>query len=129
MATPKANYVSSSGTIGSQPLSRKITSQVSDYVTLAYLFMETLISPIINPASWTNPSLRPQTGKDHKRPGGPGGPSDGHGKGGGGGGSGGGGGYGGGNGGGGAGGGGGGFMSMNDLRGGGTVDGCRATCG
>ncbi|WVQ98289.1 hypothetical protein IAU59_005412 [Kwoniella sp. CBS 9459] len=123
MATPKANYVSSSGTIGSQPLSRKITSQVSDYATLAYLFVETLISPIVNPASWTNPSIRPSSGRGSKRPGGPGGSNDGHGRGGGGGGSGGGGG------GRGGGGGGGGFMTMTDMRGGGTVDGCRATCG
>ncbi|OXH26643.1 hypothetical protein J005_05352 [Cryptococcus neoformans] len=96
-------YVTSSGTLGAQPLTHRISIKISDFATLAYLFFETLVSPIVNPASWTDPTARPKsTGTG--RPGGPGGGGSG-------------------------GGGGRGFMTMGDLRGGGTVEGCRATCG
>ncbi|OXM75647.1 hypothetical protein C364_07060 [Cryptococcus neoformans Bt63] len=116
-------YVTSSGTLGGQPLAHRISIKISDFATLAYLFFETLVSPIVNPASWTDPTARPKS-RGTGRPGGPGGGGSGPGGGwrGGGGGGGGGGGSGGG-------GGGRGFMTMGDLRGGGTVDGCRATCG
>ncbi|WWC59709.1 uncharacterized protein I303_102271 [Kwoniella dejecticola CBS 10117] len=129
MASTGPAYVSSSGTLGSLPLTSRISNQASNYVTLAYLFVETLLSPIINPASWQDPSVRPPPRSSNHRGNGNGG--DGGGRGGGSGGS---GGHGRGNGGGGGAGGrgtggGGGFMSMGDLRGGGTVDGCRATCG
>ncbi|WWD07411.1 hypothetical protein V865_005509 [Kwoniella europaea PYCC6329] len=123
MSSAKSNYISSSGTIGSQPLTSRLTQQASNYVTLLYLFVETLISPIVNPASWKDPSIRPPPKSNNNnhgsgRPGGGGGGDGGSGGGGGG------------SGGGGRGnGGGGGFMTMGDLRGGGTVDGCRATCG
>ncbi|XAO24560.1 hypothetical protein I312_103364 [Cryptococcus bacillisporus CA1280] len=110
-------YVSSSGTVGAQPLTHKISIKLSDFATLAYLFFETLVSPIVNPASWTDPTARPKSAGTG-RPSAPGGGGGGRG------------GWGGGGGGGGSGGGGGrGFMTMGDLRGGGTVDGCRATCG
>ncbi|KIR96075.1 hypothetical protein L804_06566 [Cryptococcus deuterogattii 2001/935-1] len=117
-------YISSSGTVGAQPLTHKISIKLSDFATLAYLFFETLVSPIVNPASWTDPTARPKSAGTGRpgAPGGGGGPGGGWGGGGGGGG-------GGGSGGGGGGGGGRGFMTMGDLRGGGTVDGCRATCG
>ncbi|WWC86669.1 uncharacterized protein L201_001546 [Kwoniella dendrophila CBS 6074] len=121
MSNPKPTYVSSSGTLGTQPITSKLTEQVSGYATLVYLFFETLISPIVNPASWSDPSARPPPkSSSGAKPSGYGG---------GGGGGGGGNGGGGGGRGGGSGGGGSGFMSMGDLRGGGTVDGCRATCG
>ena len=68
---------------------------------------------MLNPASWTDPSAKPPAAKSTRLPGGSGG-------GGGGGSGGGGGGYGRGGGGGGGAGGAGGFMSMGDLRGGGS---------
>lgn len=37
-------YVSSSGTVGAQPLTHKISIKLSDFATLAYLFFETLVS-------------------------------------------------------------------------------------
>lgn len=88
------------------------------------------LQPIVNPASWTDPTARPKSAGTGRpgAPGGGGGPGGGWGGGGGGGG-----------------GGGRGFMTMSDLRGGGSksfapinkitdkpiqaVDGCRATCG
>lgn len=99
------------------------------------------LQPIVNPASWTDPTARPKPAGTGR----PGAPGGGGGPGGGGPGGGWGGGAGGGGSGGGGGGGGRGFMTMGDLRGGGSksfapinqitdkpiqaVDGCRATCG
>lgn len=37
-------YISSSGTLGAQPLTHKISIKISDFATLAYLFFETLVS-------------------------------------------------------------------------------------
>ncbi|WRT64548.1 uncharacterized protein IL334_001480 [Kwoniella shivajii] len=125
MSNAKPVYVSSSGTLGTQPIISRVSNQASNYASLLYLFVETLISPIINPASWTDPSIRSSniSGNTNTGRGGPsghggnggGGPGSGGGPSGGGGGAGGTGGR--------------GFMTMGDLRGGGTVDSCRATCG
>ncbi|GFZ51603.1 hypothetical protein JCM24511_09370 [Saitozyma sp. JCM 24511] len=114
MSTAKPVYVSSSGTLGSRPLTVRISDTIGQYATLGYLFVETLLSPIINPSSWANPSARPPAPRGPGFRSGPGG-SGGGGSGGGGGGGG-GGGYprgGGGN-------GGGGFMTLDDLNGGGS---------
>nr|ODN92659.1 hypothetical protein L203_00938 [Cryptococcus depauperatus CBS 7841] len=99
----KPAYVSSSSTVGSQSLTSRISCKASDVATLVYLFFETLISPIVNPALWVNPSgrvpgsaRRPGSGLGGNNSGGTGG---------------------GGSGGGGS-GGGGRFMTMSDLRGG-----------
>ncbi|KAI9636093.1 uncharacterized protein MKK02DRAFT_44794 [Dioszegia hungarica] len=119
-SSTKPAYVSSSGSLGERPLAVRISDTVADAGSLAYLFFETLLSPILNPASWTNPSA---TGSSVTRGRNDGNSGSGRSLGGGGGGGGGSGGGGGGR------GGGGGFMSMGDLRGGGTVDGCRSTCG
>ncbi|RSH92401.1 hypothetical protein EHS25_008816 [Saitozyma podzolica] len=122
MSTAKPVYISSSGTLGSRPLTVRISDTIGQYVTLSYLFVETLLSPIINPASWADPSARPPAPRSpgFRSGSGPGGSG---GNGGGGGGSGGGGGGGGGYPRGGGGNGGGGFMTLGDLNGGGT------TCG
>ncbi|ODO07817.1 hypothetical protein I350_03396 [Cryptococcus amylolentus CBS 6273] len=106
----KTPYVSSSGTLTSQPLYNRISNSASDIATIVYLFFETLISPIANPASWTDPSSRPaqRAQRPAGRSGGGGGGGNGPRPGG---------------------AGGSGFMTMGDLRGGETVDGCRATCG
>lgn len=37
-------YVTSSGTLGAQPLAHRISIKISDFATLAYLFFETLVS-------------------------------------------------------------------------------------
>lgn len=37
-------YVTSSGTLGAQPLTHRISIKISDFATLAYLFFETLVS-------------------------------------------------------------------------------------
>ncbi|WVQ75833.1 hypothetical protein IAR50_005466 [Cryptococcus sp. DSM 104548] len=116
MPSHNQTYVSSTGTLTAQPLTTRLSNSAGDMATIVYLFFETLISPIVNPASWADPSARPP--QRAQRPGGrrsggsgggDGGGANGPRPGGGGGGS--------------------GFMTMGDLRGGGTVDGCRATCG
>nr|ODN90846.1 hypothetical protein L204_05685 [Cryptococcus depauperatus CBS 7855] len=113
----KPAYVSSSSTVGLQSLTSRISGKASNVATLVYLFFETLISPtdkgkqqpMVNPALWVNPSgrvpdsaRRPGSGLGGNNSGGTGGGGSG---------------------------GGGRFMTMGDLRGGQTVDGCRATCG
>ncbi|TYJ53620.1 hypothetical protein B9479_005768 [Cryptococcus floricola] len=103
----KTPYVSSSGTLTSQPLYNRISNSACDMATIVYLFFETLISPIANPASWTDPSARPAA-QPARRSGGGGGGGGGNAP---------------------RPGGGSGFMTMGDIRGGTTVDGCRATCG
>ena len=44
MSTAKPTYVSSSGTLASQPITSRIRNWTGDYVTLVYLFFETLIT-------------------------------------------------------------------------------------
>ncbi|RSH79986.1 uncharacterized protein EHS24_009657 [Apiotrichum porosum] len=107
-------YVSSTGHLTNQPLTKRLYDAVSGYATIGYLFFETLVAPLINPNGQTTTSQQTRSASSPRGEGGPGT-------------------RGGGSGGGGGGGSnpprGGGFMTMGDLRGGQTVDGCRATCG
>jgi len=43
MSSAKPVYVSSSGTLTSQPITAKIRNMTSDYASILYLFFETLI--------------------------------------------------------------------------------------
>jgi hypothetical protein len=44
MSTAKPVYVSSSGTLGSRPLTVRISDTIGQYATMGYLFVETLLS-------------------------------------------------------------------------------------
>ncbi|GMK56899.1 hypothetical protein CspeluHIS016_0307390 [Cutaneotrichosporon spelunceum] len=113
MSEPKATYISSSGELTTPPLQTRVYTTLSNYATIAYLFVETLVAPIVSPNA-PGPGENEPPARAAARTGG--------------------GGFGGGGGGGGSGrrGGGGrgnpGFMDMNDLRGGNTVDSCRSGC-
>ncbi|BEI82807.1 hypothetical protein CcaverHIS002_0306750 [Cutaneotrichosporon cavernicola] len=48
-APPAPTYVSSSGQLTTPPLSKRVYDAISDYATIGYLFVETLVSPIVNP--------------------------------------------------------------------------------
>ncbi|CAK9779718.1 hypothetical protein CC85DRAFT_75589 [Cutaneotrichosporon oleaginosum] len=118
MAPPQPTYVSSTGQLTTPPISKRVYDTISDYATIAYLFVETLVAPIVNPNPGPTAPRGQQPANGQAAP-----PRGGSvlggswGRGGGDGGN---------------GGGGGGnsrFMSMNDLRGGDTVDSCRSACG
>lgn len=111
MSAPKSTYVSSSGHLTAPPITKRISDALSDYASIAYLFVETFVTvceareartdnqPIFNPRSIVPQGQQPSAGAGGGTWRGGGGRL-------------------GGTGGGGAGGGGRGFMTMNDIRGG-----------
>lgn len=52
----KPTYVSASGTIGEIPLTARVQRWASDYVTMGYLFFETLFAPMLDPSAFADPS-------------------------------------------------------------------------
>ncbi|BEI98375.1 hypothetical protein CcaverHIS631_0306740 [Cutaneotrichosporon cavernicola] len=70
-APPAPTYVSSSGQLTTPPLSKRVYDAISDYATIGYLFVETLVSPIVNPNTAPTPpsqGQRPVTGRARAAP-------------------------------------------------------------